>query len=638
MAGGEETSGKTAWITADDLYLFHEGNHYHLHDKLGAHRTELDGEAGVHFAVWAPNAARVSVIGGFNDWNPLRTPLERLGESGVWAGFVAGIEVGVLYKYHVESRLFGFEGDKADPVAFFNQTPSDTASIVWSLDYDWNDGEWMATRGRRQTVDAPMSVYEVHLGSWMRPMDGREFFGYRELAERLSEYVVRMGYTHVELMPVMEHPYYGSWGYQTTGYFAPTGRYGTPQDFMVFVDTMHRHGIGVILDWVPSHFPGDGHALSFFDGTHLYEHADPRKGFHPDWNSYIFNYGRNEVRSFLISSALFWLDRYHADGLRVDAVASMLYLDYSRKDGEWIPNRYGGRENVEAVEFLRLLTHQVHKRHPDVGIIAEESTSWPMVSGRVREGGLGFNYKWDMGWMHDTLEYMALDPIHRKHNHRKLSFRMLYAYSEKFMLPLSHDEVVYGKGSLIGKMPGDLWQRFASLRALFGYMYAQPGKKLLFMGGDFAQWREWDHESALDWKLLDDPRHEGVRRCVERLNGLYRSEPALHEGDCDPAGFRWVEVEDPDQSVYAFLRRGKAEGEVMLVAANFTPVPREGYRLGVPHGGRWVELFNSDAEEYGGSGMGNLGEVRAGATASHGLRYSVTLTLPPLSVVYLKRS
>ncbi|MDX1390193.1 MAG: 1,4-alpha-glucan branching enzyme, partial [Acidobacteriota bacterium] len=365
MAGGEETSGKTAWITADDLYLFHEGNHYHLHDKLGAHRTELDGEAGVHFAVWAPNAARVSVIGGFNDWNPLRTPLERLGESGVWAGFVAGIEVGVLYKYHVESRLFGFEGDKADPVAFFNQTPSDTASIVWSLDYDWNDGEWMATRGRRQTVDAPMSVYEVHLGSWMRPMDGREFFGYRELAERLSEYVVRMGYTHVELMPVMEHPYYGSWGYQTTGYFAPTGRYGTPQDFMVFVDTMHRHGIGVILDWVPSHFPGDGHALSFFDGTHLYEHADPRKGFHPDWNSYIFNYGRNEVRSFLISSALFWLDRYHADGLRVDAVASMLYLDYSRKDGEWIPNRYGGRENVEAVEFLRLLTHQVHKRHPD---------------------------------------------------------------------------------------------------------------------------------------------------------------------------------------------------------------------------------------------------------------------------------
>jgi 1,4-alpha-glucan branching enzyme len=449
-------------ITSDDLYLFNEGNHFHLYDKLGAHLTVSDGTPGTRFAVWAPNAARVTVTGGFNGWDPDRTPLEPLGDSGVWAGFVPGVDRGNLYKYHVSSRLYGLEADKADPLAFFSQTPPDTASVVWDLDFEWTDDAWMASRGKRQRLDAPMAVYEVHLGSWMRPLDGREFFGYREMAARLTEYVERMGYTHVELMPVMEHPYYGSWGYQTTGYFAPTGRYGTPQDFMYFVDYLHRHGIGVILDWVPSHFPGDGHALSFFDGTHLYEHADPRTGFHPDWHSYIFNYGRHEVRSFLISSAMFWLDKYHADGIRVDAVASMLYLDYSRKEGEWIPNRYGGRENIEAIELLRTLNYEVHRRHPDARVIAEESTSWPMVSGAIDRGGLGFDLKWDMGWMHDTLQYVSEDPVHRKHHHQKLSFRMLYAYNENFMLPLSHDEVVYGKGSLIGKMPGDPWQRFAT--------------------------------------------------------------------------------------------------------------------------------------------------------------------------------
>ena len=626
----------TTTITDDDLYLINEGNHFHLYDKLGAHLTVRDGLPGTRFAVWAPNAARVTVTGGFNGWDPGRTPLEPLGDSGVWASFVPGVGRGNLYKYHVSSRLYGLEADKADPLAFFAQTAPDTASVVWNLDYEWTDDEWMAARGERQRLDAPMAVYEVHLGSWMRPLDGRQFFGYRELAVRLTEYVERMGYTHVELMPIMEHPYYGSWGYQTTGYFAPTGRYGTPQDFMYFVDHLHRHGIGVILDWVPSHFPGDGHALSFFDGTHLYEHADPRTGFHPDWNSYIFNYGRHEVRSFLISSAMFWLDKYHADGIRVDAVASMLYLDYSRKEGEWIPNRYGGRENIEAIEFLRTLNYEVHRRHPDVRVIAEESTSWPMVSGPVDRGGLGFDLKWDMGWMHDTLEYVSEDPVHRKHHHQKLSFRMLYAFNENFMLPLSHDEVVYGKGSLVGKMPGDPWQRFANLRALLGYMYGQPGKKLLFMGDDFAQWQEWDHESALDWHLLDDPRNEGVRSCVERLNGLYRNEPALHQGDCDPEGFRWVEVNDNANSVVAFLRRATSTDDVILVAANFTPVPREDYRLGVPSAGAWDEIFNSDAEEYGGSGMGNMGRVEANDSPSHGQPNSLTLTLPPLSVVFLK--
>jgi 1,4-alpha-glucan branching enzyme len=625
-----------ATITPDDLYLFNEGNHFHLYDKLGAHLTESDGVSGTRFAVWAPNAARVTVTGGFNGWDPDRTPLELLGDSGVWAGFAPGVDRGNLYKYHVSSRLYGLEADKADPLAFFAQTPPETASVVWNLDYEWSDDEWMASRGKRQRLDAPMTVYEVHPGSWMRPLDGREFFGYRELAARLTEYVERMGYTHVELMPVMEHPYYGSWGYQTTGYFAPTGRYGTPQDFMYFIDYLHRHGIGVILDWVPSHFPGDGHALSFFDGTHLYEHADPRTGFHPDWSSYIFNYGRHEVRSFLISSALFWLDKYHADGIRVDAVASMLYLDYSRNEGEWIPNRYGGRENLEAIEFLRTLNYEVHRRYPDVRVIAEESTSWPMVTGPIDHGGLGFDLKWDMGWMHDTLEYVSKDPVHRKHHHQKLSFRMLYAHNENFMLPLSHDEVVYGKGSLVGKMPGDPWQRFANLRALLGYMYAQPGKKLLFMGGDFGQWQEWDHESALDWHLLDDPRHDGARRCVERLNRLYRDEPALHQGDCAPEGFRWVEVNDHSHSVVAFLRHATSVDDVILVAANFTPVPRESYRLGVPRPGAWDELFNSDAAEYGGSGMGNLGRVETDESPSHGQPCSLTLTLPPLSVVFLK--
>jgi 1,4-alpha-glucan branching enzyme len=624
-------------LTDDDLYLFNEGSHLKLYDKLGSHPMVVDGEAGVCFGVWAPNAREVTVIGDFNQWDKSSHPLRPRGNSGIWEGFIPGLGPGTVYKYHIVSHHLGYRVDKADPYGFLHEAPPRTASVVWPLDYEWGDQEWMRQRGQRNAHDRPISIYEVHLGSWMRvPEEDYRPLTYRELAPRLADYVSRMGYTHVEFLPVMEHPFYGSWGYQTTGYFAPTARYGTPQDFMFLVDCLHQHGIGVILDWVPSHFPSDEHGLAYFDGTHLYEHADPRKGYHPDWNSYIFNYGRHEVRSFLLSSALFWLDCYHADGLRVDAVASMLYLDYSRRPGEWIPNAYGGNENLEAIAFLRRFNEEVYRAHPDVQTYAEESTAWPMVSRPTYVGGLGFGMKWDMGWMHDMLRYMSLDPIFRKYHHNDLTFRMLYAFQENFVLPLSHDEVVHGKGSLLQKMPGDEWQRFANLRALFGYMFAQPGKKLLFQGSDIAQGWEWYHERSVDWHLLEYPNHAGVQKLVADLNRMYREQPALHELDHHPDGFEWVDCNDADSSVVSLLRKSRSKQEVILVAANFTPVPRTGYRFGVPRLGWWRELLNTDAREYGGSGWGNLGGVHAEPTPWHGQPCSVSITLPPLAVVFFK--
>lgn len=637
MSGPGRVRTDVTLLTEDDLFLFNEGSHFHLYDKLGAHPLQLDGETGTNFAVWAPDAEAVSVVGDFNGWDPHRHPLVPRGVSGIWEGFIPGVGVGTLYKYHVVSRYHGYRIDKADPLGFLHEVPPKTASVVWDLHTQWGDEEWMAGRAARNALDAPISIYEVHLGSWMRvPGEGNRSLSYRELADRLVEHVLAAGFTHVELLPVMEHPFFGSWGYQTTGYFAPSSRYGTPQEFMGLIDRLHQAGIGVILDWVPSHFPTDAHGLAFFDGTHLYEHADMRQGLHPDWNSYIFNYGRKEVASFLISSAFFWLDRYHADGLRVDAVASMLYLDYSRKDGEWIPNRYGGRENLEAIDFLRRLNTAVYERFPGVQTFAEESTAWPMVSRPTYLGGLGFGFKWDMGWMHDTLRYLARDPIHRRFHHTDVTFRGLYAFTENFVLPLSHDEVVHGKGSLLGRMAGDDWQKFANLRLLLAYMVAQPGKKLLFMGGEFGQWREWNHDAQLDWHLLDQPPHQGVLRLVSDLNRAYRSRPALHELDCDPRGFRWIDANDADSSVLTFLRLARDEGGVVAVACNFTPVPRPGYRFGVPRGGTWREILNTDAREYWGSGMGNLGGVTAEAVPWHGHPYSVSVTLPPLAAVFLE--
>lgn len=615
--------------TSYDTYLFREGSHLRLYDKLGCHRVP----GGFRFAVWAPSARTVSVMGDFNGWDPDRTPLQRVDDSGVWEAVVPQVEVGHRYKYRIVTPS-GDALDKADPFAFHAEPPPGNASVVWELGYAWGDHEWMAHRGRRNALHAPISIYEVHLGSWRRGPEGR-WLTYAELGPLLVEYVREMGFTHVEFLPVMEHPFYGSWGYQVTGYFAPTSRYGTPQEFMQLVDVLHRHGIGVILDWVPSHFATDPHGLAWFDGSALYEHPDPRRGWHPDWGSAIFDYGRPEVRSFLLSSALFWLERYHADGLRVDAVASMLYLDYSRREGEWLPNEYGGRENLDAIRFLRRLNEEVYRHFPDVQTIAEESTAWPMVSRPTALGGLGFGLKWDMGWMHDTLEYFRRDPIYRKYHHNELTFRMLYAFSENFVLALSHDEVVHGKGSLWGKMPGDPWQKAAHLRLLFGYQFAQPGKKLLFMGAELGQPWEWNHEAALAWELLDDPLHRGVQRWVEDLNRLYRQEPALHELDCDPTGFEWIDANDSEQSVLSFLRKDRA-GRVVAVVCNFTPVPREGYRVGVPWPGRWAEVLNSDAREYGGSGWGNLGGVRTEPVPHHGRPYSLRLVLPPLAAVFLR--
>jgi 1,4-alpha-glucan branching enzyme len=622
-------------FTDDDFYLFHEGTHFRLYDKLGAHPGKHEGRDGVFFGVWAPGARSVSVVGDFNGWDPKADPLARPGRSGVWEGFVPDAGPGAMYKYHVVSKAEKLTVDKADPFAFHAQTPPETASLVRSLNYDWGDSDWMASRAARNALDAPMAIYELHLGSFRRAANenGRHLT-YAELADELVAHVTRTGFTHVELMPVMEHPFYGSWGYQITGYFAATSRYGSPQDLMTLIDRLHQAGIGVILDWVPSHFPGDDHGLRFFDGTYLYEHADPRLGFHPDWTSYIFNYGRKEVRSFLISSALFWLDRYHADGLRVDGVASMLYLDYSREEGEWVPNKHGGRENLGAIEFLRELNKEVYEQYPGVQTIAEESTSWPMVSRPAHLGGLGFGMKWDMGWMNDTLEYMKLDPVHRKFHHNKLTFRQMYAGSENFVLALSHDEVVHGKSSLLGKMAGDVWQKFASLRALYGYMYGLPGKKLLFMGSELAPWPEWDHEKELPWHMLEHESHAGVLRWVTDLNRAYRELPALHD-DFDAAAFEWIEANDVDHSVLAFLRRSADGASVALVVCNFTPVPRHEYRLGVPRAGRWLERLNSDAADYGGSGEGNLGGVDTEAQASHGHEQSIALMLPPLSALLL---
>jgi 1,4-alpha-glucan branching enzyme len=622
----------------DDLYLFHEGTHFGLHEKLGAHPRVVDGVTGTSFAVWAPNAETVSVVGDFDDWRPDAQPLERRGNWGVWVGWVPGVGPGDRYKFHVVSTHGGYRANKADPVAFASELPPGTASIVADLSYDWHDQEWLNHRRERNALAAPISIYEVHLGSWMRVSEEEHrWLSYRELAPRLAAYVRDLGFTHVELLPIMEHPFYGSWGYQTTGYFAPTSRYGGPTDLMAMIDHLHQEGIGVILDWVPSHFPTDEHGLAYFDGTHLYEHADPRQGFHPDWQSSIFNYGRNEVRSFLTSSALFWLNVYHADGLRVDAVASMLYLDYSRKGGEWVPNQYGGNENLQAIDFLRRLNEEVYRRAPGAQTIAEDSTAWPLVSRPTYAGGLGFGMKWDMGWMHDTLAYFSQNPIHRSFHHGKLEFRLVYAFWENFVLPLSHDEVVHGKGSLLAKMPGDEWQKFANLRLLFGYMFGQPGKKLLFMGNEIAQWHEWNHDASLDWHLLAHERHAGVQRWVRDLNRVYRDEPALHQLDVERAGFEWIDANDASQSVVSFLRKGTDQADPVLIVCNFTPVLRSDYRVGVPRGGVWREVLNSDAREYGGSGVGNLGSVRADGTPSHGRAFSLRLNLPPLAVLYFRR-
>ncbi|HEY8634226.1 MAG TPA: 1,4-alpha-glucan branching protein GlgB [Candidatus Dormibacteraeota bacterium] len=622
-------------LTPFDLHLFNEGTHGHLYEKLGAHLSK--DPDGTLFAVWAPNADSVSVIGDFNFWDKSANQLHPREQSGIWEGFVPGVRHGALYKYHIHSRVTRTGVDKADPFAAFAEAPPRQASVVWDLSYDWGDGQWMTERSRANGRSAPWSVYELHIGSWMRlPEDNNRWLTYRELAPKLADYAIGLGFTHVELMPVMEHPLYQSWGYQVEGYFSPTSRYGTPQDFMYLVDHLHQRGLGVILDWVPSHFPTDEFGLQNFDGTHLYEHADPRLGLHPDWGSSIFNYGRNEVRGFLMSSALSWLNRYHADGLRVDGVASMLYLDYSRKEGQWIPNKFGGRENLEAVDFLRRFNIEVYKERPDSQTIAEESTSWPMVSRPTYLGGLGFGMKWDMGWMHDTLKYMSEDPVHRKFHHNDLTFRMLYAFNENFMLPLSHDEVVHGKGSLIAKMPGDEWQKFANLRLLFAWMFAQPGKKLLFMGSEFGQWDEWDVESSLDWHLLNHLPHAGLSHWVGDLNRILREENALHELDFDPAGFSWIDASDNEQSVVSLLRRGVAPDDVVMAAFNFTPVPRHDYQIGAPVPGHWRELLNSDAPMYGGSGQGNLGGVDSRPVGRHGHLHSLTLTLPPLGAIFLK--
>jgi len=625
-------------LTAEDFYLFNEGSHYRIHEKMGAHMVESKGTLGTVFSVWAPNARHVSVIGSFNGWNPQSHLLQPRGSSGIWEGFVPGVGKGTLYKFYIVSNQHGHRAEKADPVAVFAEKPPRTASVVWDLEYTWNDADWFQKRAAANSLHAPISIYELHLGSWMRvPEEHNRPFTYREIAPRLAEYVSKLGFTHVELLPIMEHPFYGSWGYQTTGYFAPTARFGTPQDFMYMVDVLHQHNIAVILDWVPSHFPSDGHGLAFFDGTHLFEHSDSRQGFHPDWKTHIFNYGRAEVRSFLMSSAMFWLDKYHIDGLRVDAVASMLYLDYSRKEGEWIPNKYGGRENLEAIEFLRRFNLEAYKEHSAIQTYAEESTSYPMVSRPTHLGGLGFGMKWDMGWMHDTLEYFQQDPIHRQYHHNKLTFRMLYSFHENFVLPLSHDEVVHGKGSLIGKMPGDEWQKFANLRLLYAYMFAQPGKKLLFMGCEFGQVSEWSHDRSLDWNVLQYPVHGGLMTWVEHLNHMYRNESALHWFDNDPRGFEWVDCNDAPASVISLLRKGKSPEETVLVTCNFTPVPRLGYLVGVPHGGYWRELLNSDGTAYGGTGIGNMGGAEAMHDSVHGRPYSLRLTLPPLGALFLKK-
>ena len=624
-------------ISDYDLYLFGEGSHTRIYDKLGAHPMRVGAAQGVHFAVWAPNAVRVSVVGDLNKWDGRVHPMRQLGASGVWEIFVPSAKVGDRYKFELRTRA-GEILVKSDPFGFGFEIPPLSASVVTVSDYEWQDGDWMARRADAQSwFERPMAIYEAHLGSWARiAEDGDRYLTYRELAARLIPYVKEMGYTHIELLPVMEHPYSASWGYQVTGFYAPTSRFGTPADFKAFVDACHQHGLGVILDWVPGHFPKDAHGLARFDGTALFEHADPRQGEHRDWGTLIFNYGRNEVRNFLIANAMFWLHEYHADGLRVDAVASMLYLDYSRSHGEWIPNRFGGRENLEAIDFLRQLNAQTHADAPGSITIAEESTAWPSVSRPTWLGGLGFTYKWNMGWMNDILQYARTDPIYRKWDHRHLTFSMLYAFNENFILPFSHDEVVHGKRSMFGKIPGDDWQKAATLRALYGFMYAHPGKKLMFMGGEFGQGREWDHDHSLDWHLLGAPLHAGIQRFVRDLNYAYGAEPALHQVDFDGSGFRWIDCNDSENSVVSLIRRGRDEREFVIAVLNFTPVAREGYRIGVPEPGTYVELLNSDAEVYGGGNVGNGGAIATDPIDDHGFEQSLSLTIPPLGFLLLK--
>ncbi len=620
-------------ISEHDTYLFNEGSHFRLYEHLGAHPATFDGEEGVHFAVWAPNAQRVSVVGDFNYWTPREQPMEPVGSSGIWACFRPGLKVGEHYKYHIESMHRGYRVNKADPFGFMHESPPRTGSKIATLDYEWNDDDWMASRGGHANRDKPVSIYEMHLGSWKHAHDEHRSLSYRELAEQLPQYLTDHGFTHVEFLPVMEHPLYRSWGYQTTGYFAPTSRFGTPADFMHLIDKLHQAGVGVILDWVPSHFPSDEHGLGYFDGTHLFEHEDPRLGFHPDWKSLIFNYGRHEVRSFLISSALFWLDKYHIDGLRVDAVASMLYLDYSRKHDEWIPNRYGGNENLEAIEFLKRFNTEVFGHYPDTQTFAEESTAWGGVSKPVYTGGLGFGYKWDMGWMHDTLQYMSREPIYRQYHQNDITFRGIYMFSENYCLPLSHDEVVHGKGSLIGKMPGDDWQKFANLRLLLANQWTQPGKKLLFMGAEFAQRGEWNSDASLDWHLTDHEAHKGIQRLTAQLNRVYREWGALHEFDCENEGFRWIDASNAADSIIAFMRTGKTPGHEVIVLFNNTPVVRPNVIVGVPQPGNYREILNTDASEFGGSGVGNMGSVATRPVPAHGLPHRLNITLPPLAAV-----
>lgn len=622
-------------ITDYDIYLFKQGAHTNMYEKLGSHIIKTDGIPGVHFAVWAPNAENVSVIGDFNGWNKSQHRLKaRWDESGIWETFIPNLGKGEVYKYYIESKFNRYRVEKADPYGRRTEIPPKTATIVWEPDYNWRDAEWLENRSRYNSLDSPISIYEVHIGSWKRvPEEGNRSLSYREIAGPLAEYVKSTGFTHVEFLPIMEHPFYGSWGYQITGFFAPTSRYGSPEDFMYLVDALHRNDIGVILDWVPSHFPGDEHGLVYFDGTHLYEHADPKKGFHPDWSSYIFNYSRNEVRAFLKSSAMYWFDKYHIDAVRVDAVASMLYLNYSRKEGEWIPNEYGGNENLQAIDFIKELNESIYTRHPDVQAIAEESTAWPMVSRPTYVGGLGFGMKWNMGWMNDTLKYFSKDPIHRKYHQNDLTFSILYAFTENFVLPFSHDEVVHQKGSLLSRMPGDLWQKFANLRALFGYMFGHSGKKLIFMGGDIGQWNEWSHEGSIDWHLLDYPLHSGLRHWVKDLNTFHKSEPAMHEIDFSYEGFDWADFNDYEKSVISFVRKSRGEREIVLVVCNFTPVPRKRYKIRVPRAGHWSELLNSDSHFYGGNGNGNYGGVW---TQSLGYNSIIEIDLPPLGVLFFK--
>jgi len=624
-------------LTDFDIHLFKTGKHFNLYEKLGAHLTKFKNEKGVYFAVWAPNAKAVSVIGNFNHWNDGEHKLSpRWDESGIWEGFFPGIKKGETYKYAIHSNT-GDYLEKADPFAFYSEVAPLTASIVWDHDYTWRDKAWLNKRKKEHAQPKPFSVYEIHFGSWRRrPEESNRSLSYTEMKVELVNYIKECGFTHVEFLPMMEHPFFGSWGYQITGYFAPTSRFGTPQEFMELIDALHEAEIGVILDWVPSHFPGDAHGLYKFDGTNLYEHSDPRKGFHPDWSSYIYNYGRNEVRSFLISNAIFWLDLFHADGLRVDAVASMLYLDYSRKAGEWIPNQYGGNENLEAISFLKELNEVVYGAHPDVITIAEESTSWPGVSRPTYLGGLGFGQKWMMGWMHDTLQYFQKDPVHRKHHQNEITFSLMYAFTENFMLPLSHDEVVHGKGPLIARMPGDEWRRFANLRLMYAMMFAHPGTKLLFMGAEFGQTSEWNHDSSLSWHLLDYNFHKGVLNLIKDLNALYRSEAALYQYQFNNKGFEWIDYSDRENSVIVFMRKCDDPEQALTVIANFTPEIRTQYRIGVPYRGIWQEIFNSDDVKYAGSGQLNNSQQFTSPVKYHGKDYSLSLTLAPLSMSVLK--